>query len=283
MKRIPVIFFALISAACTTFQRTPWSPLAPCALTGFADTGGYQSAQIGFVSDGLKIGGLLTKPKGDGPFAVYVHNHGAMTREQAGGPLWRTAGEIESRLAAAGYVVLRVARRGYLGSEGLATTYWVRGSPLRVADVIKGAYDEARDVNAAIEYLSQCPFVDRTRIAVGGHSLGGLVAVIAAAKNPHVAGLVSVNGGIAWIQNGIQQGFAAVREVWRAEAAGLSAPALLLHGQDDAVITPELSRELAALLQQRAAPVTLKIFPGDHSVYPIDEIVNFLDGTVKRR
>lgn len=252
-------------------------------LTSFSHAGIHESAQVAFASDGLKIGALLTKPKGAGPFPVYVHNHGAMTREQALGPLWKAAGEIDSRLAAAGYVVLRPARRGYLGSEGNSTTYWVHGSLHTVSDVINGAYDEARDVHAAVEYMAGCPFVDGRRIAVGGHSVGGLVSVIAAAKHSDLAAVVSVNGGITWTQNGIQRGFPAVSAVWRAEAKHLAMPVLLLHGQDDTVVTPELSRELAELLRQRAAPVTLKIFPGDHSVFPIDEVVRFLDATVKPR
>jgi dipeptidyl aminopeptidase/acylaminoacyl peptidase len=252
-------------------------------LTSFSNAGIYESAQVAFVSDGLKIGALLTKPKGAGPFPVYVHNHGALTREQAAGPLWKAPGEIDSRLASAGYVVLRPARRGYLGSEGASTTYWVRESSHTAADVIKGAYEEARDVHAAVEYLASCPFVDPQRIAIGGHSVGGLVAVIAAAKNSNLAAVVSVNGGITWTQNGIQRGFPAVSAVWRAEAEHLTMPVLLLHAQGDTVVSPELSRELAELLRQRGTPVTLKIFPGDHSVFPIDEVVRFLDETVKTR
>ena len=252
-------------------------------LTTFSHAGLHESAQVAFPSDGLTIGALLTKPKGDGPFPVYVHNHGAMTRQQAAGPLWKTPGEIDSQLAAAGFVVLRPARRGYLGSEGGSTTYWVQGSRLNVSDVIDGAYDEARDVQSAVEYLTGCPFVDAKRIVVGGHSVGSLVSVIAAAKNSQLAALVSVNGGISWIQNGMQRGFPAVSAVWRAEAGFLTAPVLLLHAQDDTVVTPELSRELAELLRQRGAPVRLKIFPGDHSVFPVDEVLRFLDATVKAR
>jgi dipeptidyl aminopeptidase/acylaminoacyl peptidase len=250
-------------------------------LTNFSSAGLHESAQVAFLSDGLTIGALLTKPKGAGPFPVYVHNHGAMTRQQAAGPLWKNASEIESRLTAAGYAVLRVARRGYLGSEGTAATYWVQGSKLNVSGVINGAYDEARDVQSAVEYLNGCPFVDGRRIAIGGHSVGGLISIIAAAKNSQLASVVSVNGGITWTENGVQRGYPAVSAVWRAEAEHLTMPVLLLHGESDTVVTPELSRELAELLRQRGAPVSLKIFPGDHSVFPTDEVVRFLDDTVK--
>ena len=284
VNRLAAVFLATICAGCSSVQRVPWDPLIPCALlTSFTNGVIHEITQVAFASDGLKIGALLTKPKGAGPFPAYVHNHGALTREQAAAPLWKVAGQIDSRLAAAGYVVLRPARRGYLGSEGGSTTYWVQGSPHGVSDVISGAYDEARDVQAAVEYLAGCPFVDARRIAIGGHSVGGLVSVIAAAKNAELAAVISVNGGITWTQNGIQRGFPAVSAVWRAEAAHLAMPVLLLHGRDDKVVTPELSRELAELLRQRGAPVTLKIFPGDHSVFPIDEVVRFLDATIKTR
>jgi dipeptidyl aminopeptidase/acylaminoacyl peptidase len=252
-------------------------------VTSFAARGTAESAQVAFASDGLTIGAFLTKPKGAGPFPAYVHNHGAMTKEQAAARLWSIPGEIDSKLGAAGYVVLRPARRGYLRSEGTTTTYWVQGSKLRVSEVITGAYDEANDVLSAVEFLKGCPFVDRGRIVIGGHSLGGLVTVIAAAKHSDLAGVVSINGGITWTQNGVEQGFPAVSAVWRLEAENLSAPVLLLHGRDDAVITPELSRELAGLLQERAASVALKIYLGDHYTIPIDEIVKFLDATVKAR
>jgi dipeptidyl aminopeptidase/acylaminoacyl peptidase len=253
------------------------------SVTTLQPGGVHESSQVAFLSDNLKIGALLTKPMGPGPFPAYVHNHGAMTQQTASGSLWSFPGEIDSRLASKGYVVLRPARRGYLGSEGDTTTYWVERSTLRASDVIYGAYEEAKDVQAAVEYLRGCSFVDGRRIAIGGHSVGGLVTVIAATKRPDVAGLVSINGGITWIQNGVQEGYPAVSAVWRAEAKRLSAPTLLLHGRDDAVVTPELSRELASLLQRRAVQVTLKLYPGGHHSFPIDEIVRFLDENVRGR
>lgn len=283
-KRIVLVLGAMIFASCTSVQRVSRAPLSECGMvTSFSTRGAYESTQVAFASDGLKIGAFLTKPKGEGPFPAYVHNHGAMTREQAAASLWQSPGEIDARLAAAGYVVLRPARRGYLGSEGTTTTYWVQGSRLTVSDVISGAYEEARDVQSAVEYLTGCPFVEKGKVAIGGHSLGGLVTVIAAAKHADLAGIVSVNGGITWTQNGFEQGFPAVSNVWRAEAENLLAPVLLLHGRDDTVVTPELSRELAGFLEARAAPVTLKIYPGGHHTIPIDEIVRFLDATVKAR
>lgn len=284
VKLLAAVLLATISVSCTSAQRASRPAPPNCAsLTTFEHGGVYESTQVAFLSDGLKIGALLTKPTGPGLFPAYVHNHGAMTQQRASGPLWNFPGEIDYRLAPAGYVVLRPARRGYLGSEGYTTTYWVQDSTLRASDVIYGAYEEAKDVQAAVEYLLGCPFVDRRRIAIGGHSVGGLVSVIAATELPDLAGVVSINGGITWIQSGVQEGYPAVSAIWRSDGKRLSAPILLLHGREDTVVTPELSRELADLLQRRGVPVTFTLYPGGHHSFPIDEIVKFLDDNVRRR
>lgn len=237
--------------------------------------------QVCFLSDGLRILGLLTKPAGRGPFPAYIHNHGSLTPKRASGPLWRSAEELDRRLASAGFVVLRPARRGYLGSQGTSTTYWVERSSRTAADVIRGAYEEARDVQAAFEWLRAQPFVDPNRIAIGGHSVGGLVSVIAASKCAGVAAVVSVNGGITWVRDGVQEGYPAVRAVWREEADRLRGPVLLLYGTRDEVVPPWLGAELAELLQQRSCPVALRLYDGPHLVFPVEEIVRFLSENVR--
>src|SRR5262245_8544734 len=81
LKRITAILVATGCAGCTSVERVPWSPVFPCAqLGGFANAGLHESVQVAFLSDGLKIGALLTKPKGEGPFPVCVHNHAATRR-----------------------------------------------------------------------------------------------------------------------------------------------------------------------------------------------------------
>ena len=50
------------------------------------------------------------------------------------------------------------------------------------------------DVRAAIDALSRMPFVDPKRIYVLGYSMGGMVALHAAALDPRIAGVISVAG-----------------------------------------------------------------------------------------
>jgi dienelactone hydrolase len=50
------------------------------------------------------------------------------------------------------------------------------------------------DVSAAIDALERVPFVDAKRIYVLGYSMGGMVALHAAALDPRIAGVISVAG-----------------------------------------------------------------------------------------
>ncbi len=267
----------VLAAAWTGFQRWKGRAIRDCGAIAALDTEGQHSAKVVFRSGDLRIGALLTKPAGIGPFPAYIHNHGAMTRTVAREPLSGQPEEIDRRLAASGYVVLRPARRGYLGSEGDSKTYWTHDSDVHAAEVIAGAYEEAKDVEAALDFVQACPFVDRARVAIGGHSVGGIVTVVAATRRPDAAAVVLVNAGITWTLNGVQEGYPAVRAAWREESPRLASPVLVAHALSDRVVIPELSRELAGQLQRRGARAKLLLYPGDHGTIPLDEIAAFLN------
>src|SRR5258708_35514239 len=60
---------------------------------------------------------------------------------------------------------------------------------------MRGAEEETGDVIAALDYLVGLPYVDKERVGVGGVSLGGLVSVMAAARDPRFKALISMAGG----------------------------------------------------------------------------------------
>ena len=82
-------------------------------------------------------------------------------------------GEIAGALADAGFLVVRYDKRGIGQSGG-------RAEAASLADY-------AEDVIAAVKMLSARKDVDPKRIAVIGHSEGGSVAMIAAAKDKRIA------------------------------------------------------------------------------------------------
>lgn len=141
--------------------------------------------QVKIPSNGFSLAGTLSKPVGqaDGrlPAVVLVGGSGATDRDEvlSGIPI---LGQLADSIANAGFITLRYDKRG-IGQSG--------GRPESAS-----LDDYAEDLRAAVKLLSQRKDVDPKRIAVIGHSEGGAVALIAAAKDKRIAavGLLAANG-----------------------------------------------------------------------------------------
>jgi pimeloyl-ACP methyl ester carboxylesterase len=145
--------------------------------------------QIRIPGNGFSLAGTLSKPAATAsssavsrfPAVILVGGSGPTDRDSLvfGIPI---LGQIADALANAGFVVVRYDKRGIGQSGGRAES--------------AGLADYAEDVRAAVKMLSQRRDVDPKRIAVVGHSEGGTVALIAAAKEKRVSavGLVAANG-----------------------------------------------------------------------------------------
>ena len=262
----------------------------------------YVTEPVTFPSTGgLKIGALLGRPEGKGPFPAYISNHGSMTLQDAGKGLWTslTPGSLSDTLARKGYVVLLVARRGYRGSEGTSTTYSTnltsRMEGKSAAEVMRGAGLEADDVVAALEYLLALPYVDKERVAVGGVSLGGLVSVMAVAREPRFKALISMAGGYRQSgRGGADEAWPLVETVWKRSAARITVPTLILWSKNDMRVTVEVGEALEKDLKDAGRPVQMKVYPSfdtdGHTLfsnakgYPIyvADAVSFLDAQLNR-
>ena len=132
--------------------------------------------QVNIPSNGFSLAGTVSKPATPGaaklPAVVLVGSSGPTDRDGlvAGIPI---LGQIAGALADAGYVVARYDKRGVGQSGG-------RAEAATLADY-------AEDVRAAVKLLADRPDVDPKRIAVVGHSEGGLVALLAATKDKRIA------------------------------------------------------------------------------------------------
>ncbi len=85
-------------------------------------------------------------------------------------------GQLSTALADAGFIVLRYDKRGVGQSGG-------RGESATLADY-------ADDLRAAVRFMADRKDVDDKRVAVVGHSEGGSVAMMAAAKDKRIAAVV---------------------------------------------------------------------------------------------
>ena len=132
-------------------------------------------------ANGFNLTGTIARPAGAAvnrlPAVVLVGGSGPTDRDGtvAGIPVF---GQLANALADAGFLVLRYDKRGIGQSGGRIET--------------AGFADYAEDLRAAVKFVADRKDVDPKRIAVVGHSEGGAVALVAAAKDKRIAALVLV-------------------------------------------------------------------------------------------
>ncbi|MCB0076879.1 MAG: alpha/beta fold hydrolase [Anaerolineales bacterium] len=127
----------------------------------------YQDEQIEryairYPSDGLSISGILTRPRGEGPFPVLLLNHGYYdpARYVSGDGTWRAANTFASQ----GYLTIASDYRNYAGSDRGPNEFRMG----YVVDVMNLLYD-----------LPTLPegWAETARVGLWGHSMGGGVSI----------------------------------------------------------------------------------------------------------
>lgn len=186
----------------------------------------FSSEEVTFSNGGLKLAGTLTIPKrGAAPFpaAVIITGSGGQDRDGETGVmgLYRL---IAERLSENGVAVLRADDRG-VGKSDVPT------KPSSYRDFVE-------DSRAALAYLTTRPEIDKTRIALIGHSEGAETATIIAGEDTRVAAIALLAGPS--------------RPVDRIalEQALFSAALNRTVDPSDTTKLPELSREILRLFEE---------------------------------
>lgn len=147
----------------------------------------FTAEEVEVQAKGFKLAGTLLLPKtGKLPFPAVVMSTGSgqQTRDEAmpGIEKYRPFRQIAEYLASRGIAVLRADDRGVGSSGGFNT--------LDTATTM----DFADDVRAQVAYLRSRKDIDGVRIAIIGHSEGGVIAPIIAASDPKLAAIVLMAG-----------------------------------------------------------------------------------------
>lgn len=196
--------------------------------------------------------GLPTRPLPPPPWPGIVVLHGAGSRKENHADFARLA-------ASSGWAAMVFDQRGHGESEG---------------EMGPGALD---DVGAMARLLAASSGVDPKRIAARGSSMGGFMAIQAAAMDPMLAGVIAICPASAdHLARGLRRGELEMRvgdpvatELWLTESDLADAvermagrPLFLMHAEGDEKIPSWHSEELA---ERAREPVRLLLVPGgDH-------------------
>ncbi|MGA8352420.1 MAG: alpha/beta fold hydrolase, partial [Isosphaeraceae bacterium] len=150
-----------------TEVRRPQTPKAPFP---------YKVVEVSYQNKagGVTLAGTLTEPEGQGPFPalILISGSGAQDRDETlfeHKPFLVLADTLTRR----GIAVLRVDGRGVGGSSGSTSS--------------STSDDFAGDVLAGMAFLRTRSEIDPRRIGLVGHSQGGIIAPMVAARSTDVA------------------------------------------------------------------------------------------------
>ena len=222
---------------------------------------------ISYRSDGLKISGLVVKPRKTGNYPCIIYNRGG---NDIKGLTVFTAVMKMGKLASQGYIVIASDYRGGKRNEG--------------NDEFGGK--DINDVLILPEVLAEIEGADTTKIGMYGWSRGGMMTYLALSKMKNLKAAVT-GGAIADLtvidrqemEDGVYSEL--IPNYWENKEAELkkrsavhfvdkfptNVPILLLHGNADWRVKSENSLKLAMEFEKFRIPYKLVIFEGgDHGI-----------------
>jgi len=209
----------------------------------------------------LTLRAQVWRPSGSGPFPAVLFNHGSYSTDDPLPPSQPdTLGRVFARHR---YVFLWLHRQGIGLSRGQGESDGDQMARARQAEGVEGRnrvqlqlleHEEINEATTALARLRGRADVDTRRLGVVGHSFGGSLSVLLAAREPDIRAMVIFAGAAAsWDQS------AALRERLLDSVGRVTAPALFIHAANDYSTTP--GQALAAEMQRLGKAHALKIYP----------------------
>lgn len=252
MKTVVVLVLALQIAAIALAQTVSLSA-----------TPGPQIAEL--RSGELHLKGYFWKPAGPGPFPAILFHHGSGANDPqhtAGRTMAQAASDLAPIFLKHGYAFFYLCRRG----QGLSADQGPFALDLLKQAEAKGADARKRmqyelvtgsqldDALAGLAFLKAAPDVDPKRIAIVGHSFGGMLTLLSGDHDSTIRAEVAFAAGAnSWRAS--QQ----LRDHTLAAVGNTAAPIMLVYAANDYDTTPgkDISAELGRLHKSHC----LKIYP----------------------
>lgn len=274
------------------------------------ETAEYTAYFVSYSSDGLKINGILTEPKGEKPAGgwpaiVFIHGYIPPTQYQTEERYY----DYVDYLAQNGFVVFKIDLRGHGNSEGNPT----------------GAYfssDYIIDTLNAYKTLQKLDIINPQKIGLWGHSMAGNIVLRSMAANPAIPAGVIWAGAVYTYQDmrdygindnsyrpqaqltlrqsqrqrlrNIYGDYATKSAFWKQVAptnylSDLKGAIQLHHADNDTVVSIEYSKNLNNLLNKTSVPHEFKEYSsGGHNISDISfneamaNTVNFYNQYLKK-
>lgn len=253
----------------------------------------YKRYRASYLSDGLKIYGLLTVPNEASEskkMPAIVFDHGYIAPEE-----YHTEEKYIAYvdgLARAGFVVFKIDMRGHDQSEGEPSGAYF--SPGYTIDTLNAA-----------ESLKKLAFVNKSKIGLWGHSMAGMIGTRAMAVKPNEFAAAVIWGGVVGSYGDLQREWWSKRNrptftpsnrelnanrpsrqvfieqhgtpkdgnaFWDSISPltyikDINTPIQLDHGEADETVPTELSIQFAKKLKDNGKTVELYTYPGsDHNI-----------------
>ena len=212
--------------------------------------------------------GFLWRPAGRGPFPAVAFNHGRSDTPQQhilefGQTLQQAAEILGPVFVKHGFVFLYPFRRGEGPSAGQG--HFI-GDLLQRAEAAKGpearrqlqlvlmTTDHLQDALAALSFLKNLPYVDHRRVAVAGHSFGGQLTLLEAARDHTLRAAVTFGAAASsW------DGSPELRDRLTKAVRELTMPVMLIQAANDYSLSP--SRAMDGELSRLSKPHVRTIYP----------------------
>jgi dienelactone hydrolase len=224
-------------------------------LLGAGTAWAQEARMVPVTIDGqrVRLEMRIYRPATADPAPTLVFNHGSTGRGTDPRVFTRPLDfpEVAQVFVERGWTVVMPARRGRGGSEGQYDEGFAPNRSLGyacdLAFSLPGAERALRDVEAAMSAILAFPFVDPTRVVIGGQSRGGILSVAYAGQHPaQVKGVVNFVGG--WMGAGCDRATGINRTLFTRRAR-YPGETLWLYGDDDSFYPLSHSRETFAAFE----------------------------------
>ena len=209
---------------------------------------------MGVMGGEVRLQTTVYKPDGPGPFPLVIISHGVPFEKSLEAEIkLRHRYCLQSEeFVKRGFAAAVPMRRGYGRSSGQKNE--------TIVNIADFGLQDARDIQATIDFLSREPFVDGKRIVLVGQSGGGLASLAhGSLGNPNVKGIINFAGGLR--RSNIAMWEQDMAQAFGVYAKTTKAPSLWFYTANDSFFSPTTAKDAHEAYRQNGGQARLVALP----------------------